>query len=274
MKTIHLLSCLFALFLTGISRPCFAQDCDGCKDHPLFNRMPNFYIINTSSNFDAFAMKVGEDKEEQVEGEYTHLEYQFDYDSGQSQPSALQVMRNYQNAAKKIGAKVLYQDDYMTTMLLNKNGQDLWISLEVINDGGFYKLDLVAIEAMEQAISANDILDALNKDGFIALYINFDTNKSEIKQESMPVVEQIAQLMKQNPALKLSVEGHTDNTGDAASNKKLSEQRAKAVSDALLAKGAAANRLSFKGWGMEVPIADNRKEEGRALNRRVELVKK
>ena len=74
--------------------------------------------------------------------------------------------------------------------------------------------------------------------------------------------------------MKVSIEGHTDNVGSAESNKKLSEERAKAVMAAVVAKGIAANRLSAIGRGQEMPIADNRKEEGRSLNRRVEIVKK
>jgi outer membrane protein OmpA-like peptidoglycan-associated protein len=84
----------------------------------------------------------------------------------------------------------------------------------------------------------------------------------------------IATLLKSNPTLKLGVEGHTDNVGDAASNKKLSEARAKSVTAAIVASGVDAARLSAAGFGQEKPVADNRTEEGRAKNRRVELVKK
>ena len=80
--------------------------------------------------------------------------------------------------------------------------------------------------------------------------------------------------MKSNPGLKLSVEGHTDNAGDPASNKKLSEARAKSVTAAIVASGIEAARLSAAGFGQDKPVADNRTEEGRAKNRRVELVKK
>ena len=126
---------------------------------------------------------------------------------------------------------------------------------------------------MVQEITANEMLDALNKDGYIALNILFETGKSAIQEESLPIVDQIFELMKSNSALKISIEGHTDNVGDAASNKKLSNDRAKAVMDALIAKGIDKTRISFVGWGQEKPVADNRTEEGRAKNRRVEIVK-
>jgi outer membrane protein OmpA-like peptidoglycan-associated protein len=118
------------------------------------------------------------------------------------------------------------------------------------------------------------MLDALNKDGFIALYINFDTGKSDIKPESQPIVAQIAELLKANPDLKVSIEGHTDNVGTPAANKTLSESRAKSVLNAVAALGVPAARMGSVGWGQERPVADNRSEEGRAKNRRVEIVKK
>jgi len=118
------------------------------------------------------------------------------------------------------------------------------------------------------------MLDALNKDGFIALDIHFDTGKSTIKEESRALIEQIAALMKGNSGLNVSVEGHTDNVGGAAMNKTLSNERAAAVVAAIVVQGIVASRLSSVGYGMEKPVADNRTEEGRAKNRRVELVKK
>jgi outer membrane protein OmpA-like peptidoglycan-associated protein len=116
--------------------------------------------------------------------------------------------------------------------------------------------------------------DELNKSGFVALYINFETGKADIKPESQAIVDQVADLLKSNDSLNLSVEGHTDNVGTAAFNKTLSENRAKAVMDAIIARGIEKSRLSAKGWGQEKPIGDNDTEEGRAKNRRVEIVKK
>ena len=81
-------------------------------------------------------------------------------------------------------------------------------------------------------------------------------------------------MLNSNASLKISIEGHTDNVGDAVSNKKLSNDRAKAVMDALVAKGIDKTRLSSLGWGQEKPVADNRTEDGRTKNRRVEIVKK
>ena len=80
--------------------------------------------------------------------------------------------------------------------------------------------------------------------------------------------------MNENPDIKFEVQGHTDNTGNAASNQTLSEQRAKAIVSKMVEMGIASNRLTAVGKGQSAPIADNSSDEGRAKNRRVEFVKK
>ncbi len=101
--------------------------------------------------------------------------------------------------------------------------------------------------------------------------IFFDINKFDLKPESQVELDKLVQLMKDNPVLKIQISGHTDNQGKPADNLILSENRAKAVVLYLGAKGIDPNRLSFKGWGDGQPIADNKSEAGRALNRRTEL---
>ncbi len=104
--------------------------------------------------------------------------------------------------------------------------------------------------------------------------IQFEVNKAIIKEESFSLLHDIAEVIKQNPQVKkLSIEGHASAEGNAAANKKLSDQRAKAVMDHLVKKeGIDAARLAAKGWGSEKPIADNATEEGREKNRRVEFL--
>jgi OmpA-OmpF porin, OOP family len=114
----------------------------------------------------------------------------------------------------------------------------------------------------------------VKKDAFIALQINFDTNKAVIKQESLPQVQQIVELMRSQPGLKVSIEGHTDSQGTPTANKTLSQDRAKAVVTSVAEEGISSDRMGAVGWGQERPVADNRTEDGRAKNRRVELVKK
>lgn len=103
--------------------------------------------------------------------------------------------------------------------------------------------------------------------------IRFDVNKAIIKPESMGVINSIYKILKDNPELKFSIEGHTDNDGNDTNNETLSENRAQSVMNMLTKMGISANRLSFKGFGESKPIADNSSAEGKANNRRVEFVK-
>ncbi|MCB2378892.1 OmpA family protein [Hymenobacter sp. BT635] len=103
--------------------------------------------------------------------------------------------------------------------------------------------------------------------------MNFDTDKATIKPESEATVAEVVKLLQQNPGLRLSVEGHTDDTGAAAHNRQLSEARAQAVVANLAGHAIADSRLRAAGFGPDKPIANNGTEAGKAKNRRVELVK-
>lgn len=130
------------------------------------------------------------------------------------------------------------------------------------------------IKNVRIAKGAVPLYDRMMSDGkFITYGITFDVGKSTIKPESMGEINRIVQLLTENPTLKFSVEGHTDATGNAASNQTLSEARSKAIVDKLVELGIAADRLTSVGKGQNSPIADNSTDEGRAKNRRVEFVK-
>lgn len=102
--------------------------------------------------------------------------------------------------------------------------------------------------------------------------ILFDFNKSEIKPESAPILDEIADVMLSDPKVKLEIQGHTDNIGGVEYNLTLSEARAKAVYDALVSRGVEPSRLRYRGFGFSRPITTNDTEEGRAKNRRTEFV--
>jgi outer membrane protein OmpA-like peptidoglycan-associated protein len=137
-------------------------------------------------------------------------------------------------------------------------------------------MDIIEKQVMQQEVTldaagmANSIADT----GSVAIYgINFDTASSVLKQDSEPAIDEIAKLLTDNPALKVYIVGHTDMVGDAASNMKLSLARAQSVINALVSKhGIIASRLIAFGNGPYAPIASNKTDEGRAKNRRVELV--
>ena len=256
------------------------QDAEGTKDHPMFpNRMTNYVRSESTTNFDAvdFNLAEGGSKIISKEGTKTLIRYDFNAESGQSKPSPLQILRNYEAAVKKTGGETQYLNasEGMGVYKIVKPGSEVWVKIEMggSNNNDFYFLTVLEIEAMKQEITSNDMLTALNTDGHIALYINFETGKSDIKSESQKTIEQIVEMLKSNPALKIRVEGHTDNVGTPASNQTLSENRAKAVMDAIITEGIDKTRLSSKGWGQTKPIAENKTEDNKAKNRRVEIVK-
>lgn len=157
---------------------------------------------------------------------------------------------------------------------LIKGGKEIWARIYPFNGGASYALYVGERETMKQNIVVNEVIDKINKDGFISLYINFDTGKAVIKADLFAQQDQLVAALKQAAELQLEVGGHTDNVGTAESNLTLSDARAKSVMKYLTDKGIAVSRLTAKGYGQTSPVADNRGEDGRAKNRRVELTKK
>jgi outer membrane protein OmpA-like peptidoglycan-associated protein len=127
----------------------------------------------------------------------------------------------------------------------------------------------------EIAADAKFMAEGINTTGHVAIYgIYFDFNKADVKPESEPALKEITKLLQQDPKLKIYVVGHTDNVGGLDYNMKLSQQRAEAVVKELVSKyKIAPDRLKAGGAGPLAPVASNDTEEGKAKNRRVELVK-
>jgi outer membrane protein OmpA-like peptidoglycan-associated protein len=204
-------------------------------------------------------------------------------------------MRNFENAARKAGATIEGQYtgwcpanyeaekmprmgngclSYGLTMKFARGDKETWAFLQASEKEGSYLLTIVEREAMKQEIAATELADKLAKDGFVALYVNFDTGKSTIKADSARTLDDAAGALKIQSALRIEVGGHTDDVGTPESNMKLSRERAQAVMAALVQRGIDPGRMTAKGYGQTAPVADNRTEEGRAKNRRVELTRK
>lgn len=273
MINIRILSTIIFIALFVTIGGATAQDDPGCKDHPMLTRMPGFYIDSCDKkDFEQYRFVDSKGNEQPVEGTYTFIKYALK--DGAKAPSELQIVRNYANAVQKIGGTTVFEARRQGYLKVEKGGNITWIHVRAHSVGEAYDLVVIEKKAMTQDVTATDMLDSLNKQGFVALYINFDTNKATIKPESRPIVDQIVVLLKDNPTLNVSVEGHTDSTGTPAKNKTLSQERAQSVMNALVAAGIDKKRLGAVGWGQEKPMADNRTEEGKAKNRRVEIVKK
>ena len=248
------------------------DDAEGCKDAPMISRMAGSVIHSCENKeYEQFEFNVGTDKEGNVLTKKLEGRYQsWDYGTREG-TSEIQVYRNFQNALKRGGFAIDYAQE---PNLLTAHKGDTWVNLD--NKGSFYYQTILKVEAMQQeiAVDADALAQEIKKSGHVAVYgIQFDTAKATIKPESESTLGEIVKLLQADPSLKLRIEGHTDNVGQAAANQALSEKRAASVVAWLTQHGIAGTRLTAKGLGASKPIADNATDEGRAKNRRVELVK-
>ena len=269
------MSATILLLATGVAAQ--QPDSKGCKDHPLFpTRMPEYRLADCKvEDYGVYEFSSTKGPKTPVEGKFTFLAYSFTGERA-NEPSGLAVVRNYENAFQKAGGTILQSDPQRwVNGKIVKDSQEAWFEVEKGN--GKIWLRIVEKKAMEQIIVADAAAfgNDIRATGHAAVYgIYFDTGKSTLKPESAQSVGEIAKLLKADPSLKIYVVGHTDNVGDVDGNIKLSQDRAEAVLQALVRdQGIAAARLRAYGCGQFSPVASNDTEEGRAKNRRVELVK-
>lgn len=261
----------------GFASPVFAQqDVRGSADHPLFpKRMPDYYISSYRfSDFEAHKIALAKGYEV-VEGKVTRINYR--RKPGVTNPGGLAIRRNYENAITDIGGTVVRGGGNLSVLrVTTKDSKDVWVEVSASDSPSaqIYQLTITERGQMKQMVTADAMLAALEKDGSIALSIEFETGKAEIRPASLAIVDQIVTLLKSNPSLVVGIEGHTDDVGTPEANRKLSTARAEAVAAAIVSRGVERVRLQPAGYGEDRPIADNTSEEGRARNRRVMLVKR
>jgi outer membrane protein OmpA-like peptidoglycan-associated protein len=274
-KLIGSLLLTMVLFIPVIAQ----EDAEGSKDPSLFTRMPGFHIYRYDDRqFDKYEFQVNSVKTQPVEGHYLSIIYYLN--ENVESPSPLQVVRNYTNAIKKIGGQLVneFEDGGYQNVILKlvKNGQEVWAHVSAAGNG-IYTVNLIEKKAMDQDVvaDATSMAGSIKETGRVAVYgIYFDVGKAILKDESEPTLQEIAKLLNADPSLKLFVVGHTDNTGLFDANMKLSMDRAVAVVNALVSSHSVnASSLKACAAGPIAPVASNGTEEGRALNRRVELVK-
>lgn len=243
------------------------------------------------------------DKTEVVEGQVTYLQYEIP-----GSASAFQVFRNYQSSLRRSGFQELFvcerpcidgnlgdlRDLLMARDLYLNYSQDIQylaarrgntsVSLAVNHTGSgpsgkalvwMFVIDKGALDDAKMGITGDSpIAQALAASGKVDVYgFLFDSGKSQLKPGSDATLAELAKVLQDNPGLRIDVIGHTDNVGREDSNLALSAARAQAVNGALVSRyGIAPDRLNALGRGASQPVADNGNEEGRARNRRVEIV--
>ena len=283
-------------------------DHEGCKDHPLISRYPGSSLDDClQKDFDDFTLMLGKNNEDgkfskslALEGRVTAIVYE-----APEGRSTLEVFRNYQQALSRGGFQTLFacaKDEclegrfnmptmyekgewehwgnsdprYVAAKLARPQG-DVYVAVMVAGDPAGILEYVVEVKPMESglvAVNAASLEGGLAQAGHVEVPgIFFDFNKSEVKPESKPALDEVAKMLKANPAMKVWVVGHTDSVGTLEANLKLSEARAAAVARALAADyGISATRLKGYGVGPLSPVASNKTDDGRAKNRRVELV--
>jgi len=257
-----------SLFL--LTSAVWAQDVKGCQDSPLVGRFPGSIIIYCShKDDDSFAFTLDGNKNKKLEGDLTKIRYQFPKSA-----SKAQVVRNMNTAIRRAGYTFVYDSgDYGDFTVYMGN---TWIQIE-IGGGGTIEETILKIIDLKQEVFADAaaLSSGLASNGHMVVNgILFDTGKADVKPESSTALDEVVKMMKADAKVKIFVVGHTDNVGPAAANLDLSRRRAAAVVQLLTAKyGIAAERLSAFGNGPYAPVSSNDSEDGRALNRRVELVK-
>jgi OmpA-OmpF porin, OOP family len=302
-----LASCLLMVFcvpFAAAQRP----DREGCKDDPLISRYPGSSLNGCfEKDFDEFNLMLGKNNEAgkfskslPLEGKIAGFTYQ-----APDGRSTLEVFRNYQQALSRGGFQTLFncsKDDCIegrfNMPLMYASGEweqwgggnprfiaaklprpqgDVYAAVMVVGDPPYVTEYLVEVKPMETGlitVNAAGLEAGLTQAGHVEVPgIFFDFNKSELKPESKPALDEVAKMMKERTAVKVWVVGHTDSVGTVEANQKLSEARAAAVAKALVANyGISAARLKGYGVGPLAPVASNASDDGRAKNRRVELV--
>ncbi|MEO0228311.1 MAG: hypothetical protein ABIL70_09720, partial [candidate division WOR-3 bacterium] len=194
MKKIGKIMLLIGFFVIAISSVAFAQeDRKGCKDHPMFTRMGNFYLYNCDEkNYDEVDFRDERGKEIKVEGKVYEITYRIK--EGFTPPSGLEVIRNYENAIKKIGGvKIFQKDKYYIWLKLDKAGKTFWVYVNsyvsTIGEGKMYMIRIIEQKAMEQQViaDAKSLMSDIQAKGSASVYgIYFDFDKADIKPESEP----------------------------------------------------------------------------------------
>ncbi|MGA2849251.1 MAG: OmpA family protein [Terracidiphilus sp.] len=270
MKPLHCLL-LLAAAASIVTTTASAQDAKGCTDSPLISRIPGSTITGcTHMADDTFDFALKDRTSKHLEGDLTRIVYQFP-----ATVSFPQVIRNLSTALHTAGY-TFEQDPTQTQSDFIVHQGKTWIKFDFFgNHDGMREIILKEIAVTQDVVATAAVLSGgLTGNGHVVVPgILFDTAKADVKPESSAALQEIVKLMQQNAKLKIFVVGHTDNVGPVAANLDLSKRRAAAVVAVLISQyHVAPDRLQSFGAGPYSPVSSNTSEDGRSLNRRVELV--
>lgn len=273
---------VFWAIVFGVSSSVYAST----KEHPLIRPFPGSTLApkNIYNDFGEYTFRVKDPKtgrsiKKKIQGKFWNLTYGLRDATGRfadKSHSIVEYRENYKQAALEKGGAILYEEGgYLTFTLPGHDGSTTWCEVHIWN---YSQQDLRIIEekGFKKSLTFGpaEMKAALEADGRVQLYgILFDTDKATLKVESTKQLQHVLTLLKENPALRIEVQGHTDDQGGNDYNLKLSQQRAETVVSYLALFGIDTQRLAPKGLGETKPVMPNTTEEGRSQNRRVELVK-
>lgn len=273
------ISILFIIFSLSV----YAE---AATEHPLIRPFPGSTLNDNMckyNEFNEYAFTVidpdtNKETKAAVRGKFWALLYTLYTPDGKwdRSHSILEYKENYKAAALEKGGTVRYdKGSTLVFTLPNDDGGKTWVQLHVTNGAQQY-LWIIEEAGFKKSLTFGpaEMKAALDAEGRVQLHdILFDLDKATLKAESSKQLQDVVTLLKQNPALKIEVQGHTDDQGAEDYNMKLSQSRAETVVTYLGIFGIDAGRLTPKGFGESKPVMSNDTEEGRAKNRRVELVK-
>jgi len=256
------------------------EDKPGCKEvEPAYmNRMPGFYLFSCefSEYKDVEFFYYGLDGNSvrvRKAGEYRRLSYAKDKNETRK-VSGDQIRLNYANAVIKIKGKSLSNNNAFYSF--SNNGNEVFMKIDdaVDSDDQGFLITIIEVKSMKQDIIMT-MQEAIESEGKATIYgILFDVAKSTIKPESDVALKQIADYLNKFPEVKIIIVGHTDITGSFQSNITLSKERAESIKTYLITNGKIdKSRLQSDGVGPLCPVSTNSTDDGRKLNRRVEIVK-
>ncbi len=271
----HLVAATVAL---ALGTPAVAQDHPVIK--PIEGFVPRPAAQQKVANYDEFRFRrtdaQGSSEPFVKKGKFWDLDYHKPMPDGSDDRSfsKIEIVDNYVAAVSEAGGTIYYNYEGQLQFSIPRPDGGISYACLTASDGR-YRLQIIDEEPLERNLeftSADDMYSGIEAAGFVAVYgIHFDTDKADLKVGAAKTLEEVVKLLQAHPDLKVEIQGHTDATGSDDHNLDLSRRRADTVKAYLQLYGISQSRLKTTGLGESKPVGDNATEEGRALNRRVEL---